>query len=88
MAFSVQHTKCPNSRASEFGDCSRPYWYHLEAYSDREKALRRARQYGLDNGGYVCVKDADGTVIYGTDPAQLNRAIVQGINKHFRSVSA
>lgn len=88
MAYSVQHTKCLNSRASEFGDCSRPFWYQLEAYSDLNKALHRARNYALDNGGYVCVKAPDGTIVYGTDPAALDRAIREGRNRDFSAVSA
>jgi hypothetical protein len=74
MAFSVQHTKV---------GIPCPYWYQLEAFSDREKALHRARNYALDNGGYVCVKDATGRVVFGTDPAALERAVSLGINRHF-----
>jgi hypothetical protein len=77
--FSVQHTHISGDR---------PYWYQLEAYSDREKALHRARNYALDHGGYVCVKDATNTTIYGTDPAALDHAITAGINRHFRAVAA
>jgi hypothetical protein len=74
MVYSVQHTLQTGPR---------PFWYQLEAYSDRDKALHRARNYALDNGGYVCVKDATGAVIFGTDPAALDHAIAQGRNKHF-----
>ena len=76
-SFSVQQTAIG----------TRPYWYHLETYGDRERALHRARNYALDHGGYVCVK-ADGEVIFGTDPAGLDRAIALGINKHFASSAA
>lgn len=78
MAFSVQHTQ---------HGLDRPEWYQLESYSDREKALHRARNYGLDNGGYVCVKDENGRVIFGTDPNDLNRAIAAGINHDFSEAS-
>jgi len=79
--YSVQHTKCIGSRADE--GVSRPFWYQLEAYADLNKALHRARNYALDNGGYVCVKDVAGTIVYGTDPAALDRAITLGINHDF-----
>ncbi len=60
-----------------------PYWYHLESAAEPAAAIRRARSYALDNGGYVCVKDGAGNVIFGTDPAQLDRAILSGINRDF-----
>lgn len=75
MSYSVQHTNIGQ----------RPYWYQLERWDEghREKAFARARQYALDHGGYVCVKDYAGNVVFGTDPTQLDRAITLGINKHF-----
>ena len=72
-AYAILHTKIEGER---------PYWYQIETYSDLQKSLHRARDYALNNGGYVCVK-ADGKVIFGTDPLELDRAIAQGINKHF-----
>ena len=78
MPYSVQHTKQEGPR---------PYWYQLEAYSDLEKATHRARNYALDHGGYVCVKDSNGIILWGTDPAALDRAIADGRNVHFRQVS-
>jgi hypothetical protein len=74
MAYSVRHARQGTER---------PFWYQLEAYDDREKALHRARNYALDNGGYICVKDATNTTIYGTDPAALDMAIIAGINRDF-----
>jgi hypothetical protein len=73
MTFTIQHTA--------IGD--RPFWYHLECAKDLESATRRARQHALDNGGYVCVKDANGATVFGTDPLQLDRAILNGINRSF-----
>lgn len=73
MAHSVHHT--------QIGEA--PFWYLLEMHRDEQKAVRRACNYALDHGGYVCVKDATGRVVYGTDPAELNRAIAQGINQYF-----
>ena len=81
MAYSVQYTKCIGSRADE--GVQRPFWHQLEAYGNASQAMHRARQYALDNGGYVCVKDSAGTVIYGTDPVALDRAIILGINRYF-----
>jgi hypothetical protein len=76
MAYSVQHAQCKGAR---------PYWYQLEAYSDREKAMHRARNYALDNGGYVCVKDASGKTIWGSDPGDLERSIASGSNHYWRA---
>lgn len=73
MAFTIQHTA--------IGAC--PFWYHLETAKDLESAARRAWQYVLDHGGYICVKDASGVTVFGTDPIQLDRAILNGINKNF-----
>lgn len=69
MTYSVQHTQIG----------SRPHWYLLERWDEghREKAIQRARNYALDHGGYVCVKDSAGNVVYGTDPAELGRAIAK-----------
>lgn len=39
--FSVQHTQIKGDR---------PYWYQLGSYSDRDKAMHRARNYALDHG--------------------------------------
>ena len=74
MAYTIQHTAIT-------GDA--PFWYHLECAKDLDGAARRARQYALDNGGYVCVKDATGKTVFGTDPVALDRAILNGINKSF-----
>jgi hypothetical protein len=71
--YAILHTKIEGER---------PYWYQIETYSTSEKALHRARDYALNNGGYICVK-ADDKVIFGTDPVELDRAIALGINKHF-----
>ena len=72
-SYTIQHTAIGNS----------PFWYHLECAADFERACRRARQYALDNGGYVCVKDQNGFTVFGTDPLDLDRAILNGICKHF-----
>ena len=74
MAYSVQHTQ---------QNIARPYWYQLEAYNDPDKAIHRARNYALDHGGYVCVKDHTGKVVFGTDPVQLDRAVAEGRNRDF-----
>lgn len=77
MAFTAHHT--------QIGE--QPFWYQLDPWRDLERATRRARHYSLDHGGYTCVKDADGRVVFGTDPAELDRAIAAGTNTHFRQVS-
>jgi len=74
MAYTIQHTSATGNA---------PFWYHLECAKDLDGATRRARQYGLDNGGYICVKDASGVTVFGTDPVELDRAILNGINKSF-----
>lgn len=73
MAFTIQHTAV--------GDF--PWWYHLECARDFQAACRRAYNYALDHGGYVCVKDESGKTVFGTDPLELDRAISNGINKDF-----
>lgn len=75
MAYSVKHTQIG----------AQPHWYLLERWDEahRQKAIRRASEYALDHGGYVCVTDNDGKVVFGTDPAALDDAIAKGINKHF-----
>lgn len=80
MAYRILHTAV----------AAAPYWYLLETWSEgkREAAIRRARGYALDNGGYVCVKDNDGNVVFGTDPAQLDLAILSGTNLNFRREAA
>lgn len=75
MAYTVQHAKIGGEQ---------PHWYQLEAYSDFDKALHRARNYALDHGGYICVKDATGQVVYGADPAQLEISIASGLNRYWR----
>lgn len=78
MSYSVQHTAIGKS----------PFWYHLDSHGDLEQAALRARNYAMDHGGYVCVKDGAGKVVYGTDPAQLDRAILIGINRDFPGEAA
>lgn len=78
MSFSIKHTQISSAA---------PFWYHLEYAKDLESATRRARNYTLDHGGYVCVKNHDGKVVYGTDPIELDRAISKKINRHFTNVS-
>jgi hypothetical protein len=78
MRYSIQHT--------QIGDF--PFWYHLESARDLEAAKRRAYNYAMDHGGYVCVKDESGKTVFGTDPAELDRAISCGINKSFPRESA
>lgn len=73
MAFAIQHTAIGNF----------PFWYFLESHRDLEGATRRAQNYALDHGGYVCVKDANGAIVFGTDPAALDLAILNGINRDF-----
>ena len=72
--YTIQHTAISGSR---------PFWYHLECAKDLEPACRRARQYALDNGGYVCVQDQAGKTVFGTNPVQLDRAILNGVNRDF-----
>ncbi len=79
MAFTIQHT-------SIRGDA--PWWYHLDSSRDEQAAVRRARNYALDHGGYVCVKDEGGTTVYGTDPAELDRAVLNGTNRDFPKETA
>lgn len=71
--YTVQHTR--------IGDF--PHWYHLDCHGELQPAIRRARNYALDQGGYVCVKDEKGATVFGTDPIQLDRAISKGLNKDF-----
>lgn len=78
MSYSVQHAKIGGDR---------PYWYQLEAYANQRAAMHRARNYALNNGGYVCVKDATGRVVYGTDPVQLERSVASGMNSYWRPVA-
>jgi hypothetical protein len=73
-SFSIHHTMIG----------ARPHWYHLEFCCGMERAKLRANGYALDHGGYVCVKDAAGKVIFGTDPAELEHSIAIGLNKHFK----
>lgn len=79
MACTVHHTFI----------AKRPFWYLLDRWQDADqaKAIQRANHYALDHGGYVCVKDRTGKVVYGTDPAALDRAIGLRINKHFSEPS-
>lgn len=65
-----------------------PHWYQLEFARDFDRACRRARQYALDNGGYVCVKDRSGEVVFGTNPIDLQRNIEQGQNRYWRQIPA
>ncbi len=73
MSYTVQHT--------QIGDF--PFWYHVDSHQDFQTAARRAQSYALDHGGYVCVKNTDGKTVFGTDPAALDRAISNGINRSF-----
>jgi hypothetical protein len=73
MSYAIQHTAI-----GEF-----PFWYHLESAKTLEAATRRAYNYAMDHGGYVCVKDETGKTVFGTDPVELDRAISNGINKSF-----
>jgi hypothetical protein len=61
-AFSIYHAKVGGQ------------FYHLENAVKETWAVRRANNYALDHGGYVCVKNRDGETIFGTDPAALARA--------------
>lgn len=81
MSYAILHTKIEGPR---------PHWYTLERWDEahREKALRRARQYALDHGGYICVQDNFGDIVYGTDPAALDRAIKLGGNRDFTESAA
>ena len=75
MAYRISHTAIG----------PRPHWYHLETWAEgkRDAAIRRANSYALDHGGYVCVKDNDGNVVFGTDPEQLDLAVLNGTNRNF-----
>lgn len=77
MAYTIHHTQIGR----------RPHWYHLEFAADALVAALRANSYALDHGGYTCVKDSRGRVIFGTDPAELDRAIACGINRNFTETS-
>lgn len=76
MAYAVHHTQVGSAK---------PHWYLLERWDEghREQALRRARNYTLDHGGYVYVADHDGNIVYGTNPVDLDRAIARGTNRDF-----
>lgn len=74
ILYSVAH--CPVGGYS-------PIWYHLDAHSTLESATRYARNYALDHGGYVCVRDKTSKTVWGTDPAALDRAILSGTNNSF-----
>lgn len=80
MAYTVLHTQVGSPA---------PHWYELERWQEayRERAIRRARDYALNHGGYVCVKDHTGGVVFGTDPAALERAILAGMNRDFAKSS-
>ena len=73
MSYTIEHTATG----------AYPVWYHLERSDDLQKAKRRAYDYALNHGGYVCVKDGSGHVVFGTDPAALARAVTSGINRSF-----
>ena len=73
MAYTVQHTAIGTF----------PWWYHLDAHKDEQAAIRRANNYALDHGGFVCVKDATGKTVFGTDPVALDNAISNGTCQHF-----
>lgn len=79
MAYTILHTQIS----------ARPHWYQLERWDEghRKQAIRRARNYVLDHGGFVCVKDNDGNVVFGADPAELDRAIASGINRQFEQAA-
>lgn len=74
QTFTIHHTAIKGAA---------PHWYQLECAETLTKAATRARQYALDNGGYVYVKDASGDIVYGTDPVALDRSIASGLNRHF-----
>ncbi len=78
MTFTIQHTAVGES----------PFWHHLESHKSEYAAISRARDYVLDHGGYVCVKDAGGRTVFGTNPIDLDRAILNGINRHFSRKTA
>jgi hypothetical protein len=78
MAYTILHCQMRGPR---------PHWYHLEFCTDDGAAKRRANGYALDHGGYVCVKDHAGKVIFGTDPEQLDRSIKSGRNRYFTEVA-
>lgn len=73
MAFSIEHTVIG----------SRPHWYHVQNATDLKVASRIAYDYAMTHGGYVCVKDGTGHVVFGTDPLRLDLAILNGTNRDF-----
>jgi hypothetical protein len=79
MTYTIQHTAVSGDR---------PFWYHLESCGNYLQACSRARNYALDHGGYVCVKSKDGETVFGTDPVQLDRAILSGVNRDFPKETA
>jgi hypothetical protein len=80
MAYTIQHTAIGRF----------PHWYHVESWDEghRNHAIKRGQQIAMDKGGYVCVQDHAGKVVFGTDPAQLDRAISAGTNRDFRKETA
>ena len=77
--FSILHT-------TQIGNA--PFWYHLENSNSLTEAARRAYSYALNHGGYVCVKDKNGHVVFGTDPTALGLAILNGTNRDFPKETA
>lgn len=78
MAYVVLHTAIGYA----------PHWYVLDNHATLEGAARRARNYALDCGGYVCVQDTAGNTVFGTDPAALDRSISNGICASFPKEAA
>lgn len=68
MPYSITHA------ANFIHGIEHPHWNDLQKLPDgsRQEAIRIAHQYVMDHGGYVCVKDDSGLVIYGTDPRELD----------------
>lgn len=65
-----------------------PSWYHLSSHPTLDAAIRCAQDFVMRRGGYICVRDASGRSVYGTDPAELDRAVVNGTNRDFPSETA
>jgi len=77
--YIIQHTAIARS----------PAWYLAQSNLDKDTAIRVARDIALKFGGYVCVRTAgQGPVVFGTDPAELDRAISAGTNRDFPKETA
>jgi hypothetical protein len=77
MTFTIYHTAIG----------ARPHWRTIEKHVGLQTAQKRAYDYAMEHGGYVCVKNSIGRAVFGTEPNELDRAIASGANRHFTAPS-